>query len=201
MKWDRFYQEYIKLGGGFSMDFITIERWDEAWWERWSEVYKETFGETNAKPEKIIRNMFHKQMCFFHIAQNESEVQAIALSGKIDGTRMFLIDYLAVREKNRNQGVGRLMVEYISQWALANGDFDSIVIEVEAEKTPINLARIDFWIKCGFTLTEHIHHYRVVPEPYQAMFLKLVPNAVLPENGEELFLFIGKFHLKSFRGA
>lgn len=183
------------------MDYITIESWDEEWWEKWREIYQEAFGETNAKPEKIIRNMFRKQMCFFHIAQNESGVQAIALSGKIDGTRMLLIDYHAVRAKNRNQGVGRLMVEYISQWAIAVGKFDSIVIEVEAENTANNLARIEFWEKCGFTLTEYIHHYRVVPEPYQAMFLKLVPEAVLPENGEELFPFIEKFHQKSFRGA
>ena len=57
-----------------------------------------------AKPEKVIRNMFQKQMCFFHIAQNESEVYAIALSGKLKGTKMLLIDYLAVRREKSKQG-------------------------------------------------------------------------------------------------
>lgn len=160
----------------------------------------EAFGK-GAKPEKIIRNMFQKQMCFFHIAQDESDVYAIALSGKLQGTKMLLIDYLAVREKHRNQGIGSMMMDYIKSWSLTNRKFESIVIEVEAENTTENLARIQFWKKCGFTLTEYNHHYRVVPEPYQAMFLKLVPEAVMPEHGEEFFRWIERFHQKCFRGA
>ena len=66
-------------------------------------IYHEAFGEKGAKPEKVIRNMFHKQMCYFHIAQNESECYAIALSGKLKGTKLLLIDYLAVREKDQNK--------------------------------------------------------------------------------------------------
>ncbi len=70
------------------MEFRTVESWDEDFWGKWREIYYEAFGKTNAKPEKVIRNMFQKQMCFFHIAQNKSEVQAIALSGKLQGTRI-----------------------------------------------------------------------------------------------------------------
>lgn len=183
------------------MEFRTGETWDEDLWAKWREIYHEAFGKTSAKPEKVIRNMFKKQMCFFHIAQNKSEVQAIALSGKLQGTRMLLIDYLAVREKDRNRGLGRLMIEYMKTWSASKNKFDGIVIEVEAEKTAENLARIQFWEKCGFTLTQYIHHYRVVPEPYQAMFLKLVPEAVLPEKGEDFFASIERFHQKSFRGV
>lgn len=183
------------------MEFRTVESWDEDFWGKWKEVYYEAFGQTNAKPEKVILNMFQKQMCCFHIVQNKSEVQAIALSGKLQGTRLLLIDYLAVREKDRNQGLGRLMIEYMKTWSASTHKFDGIVIEVEAKKTAKNLARIKFWEKCGFTLTEYIHHYRVVPEPYQAMFIKLVYEAVLPEKGEDFFAFIERFHQKSFRGA
>ena len=93
------------------------------------------------------------------------------------------------------------MIEYMKTWSASTNKFDGIVIEVEAEKTAENLARIQFWEKCGFTLTQYIHHYRVVPEPYQAMFIKLVPEAVLPEKGEDFFAYIERFHQKSFRGA
>lgn len=177
-----------------------MKNWDEELWHKWCEVYYEAFGK-NAKPEKIIRNMFQKQMCFFHIAQNDSGVCAIALSGKLQGTRMLLIDYLTVREKDRNKGVGKLMIDYLKSWALTYLKCEGIIIEVEAEKTTDNLARIQFWKRCGFTLTKYIHHYKVVPEPYQAMYLKLVPEAVMQENGEELFPYIEQFHRKSFRGA
>lgn len=189
------------MEGDISMEFTTVEQWDEELWKKWRVVYHQTFGEKGAKPEKIIRNMFRKQMCFFHIAQGESEIYAIALSGKLRGTRILLIDYLAVREKDRNRGVGRMMIDYIKSWSITDRKFESIVIEVEAENTAENLARIQFWKKCGFMLIEYIHHYRVVPEPYQAMFLKLVPEAEVPENGEEFFTRIERFHRESFRGA
>ena len=80
-----------------------------------------------------------------------------------------------------------MMVGYIKSWSIKNGNIESIVIEVEAEHTAVNLVRIGFWKKCGFTLTDYIHHYRVVPEPYQAMFCKLVPEAEVLENGKSFF--------------
>jgi GNAT superfamily N-acetyltransferase len=188
-----------KRAGGFSLEFKTIEHWDEEVWKKWRDIYHEAFGEKGGKPEKVLRNMFQKQMCFFHIAQHESEASAIALSGKLQGTRMLLIDYLAVREKERNCGMGERMVDYIKRWSRGNENVESIVIEVEAEQTAVNLARIRFWKKCGFTLTDYIHHYKVVPEPYQAMFCTLVPEAEVPQHGEALFSLIETFHRKSFR--
>ncbi len=140
-------------------------------------------------------------MCFFHVAQQESEVYAIALTGRLKGTKMLLIDYLAVRETNRKQGMGRRMVDFLMSWSKTELQCESIVIEVEAEHTAENLERIQFWKDCGFTLTEYIHHYKVVPEPYQAIFFKLVPDTDLDENGEELFPLIEQFHRASFRGA
>ena len=178
-----------------------MSSWDEEVWKKWKVIYHEAFGENGAKPEKVIRNMFHKQMCYFHIAQNESECYAIALSGKLKGTRLLLIDYLAVCEKDQNRGIGRMMVDYIKSWSITNREFDGILIEVEADHTVENLARIEFWKGCGFTLNDYIHHYRVVPEPYQAMYLHINPEVVLPDKGEVFFMWMEQFHKKSFRGA
>ena len=184
-----------------SMEFRTVDHWVEEIWRKWRIGYDEAFGHTHAKPEKVIRNMFQKQTCYFHLALEGSEVCAIALSGQLSGTRMLLIDYFAVREKKRNRGIGQLMAGYllvVGQWQ--RGQFDSLVIEVEAaEKTKENLVRIQFWKKCNFTLTEYIHHYKVVPEPYQAMYQKLFPEVKIPEREEAFFHYIGKFHQKSFQ--
>ena len=65
--------------------------------------------------------------------------------------------------------------------------FDGIVIEVEAENTAENLARIQFWKGCGFTLNDYIHHYRVVPEPYQAMFFHVNPRSSITREGRRIF--------------
>ena len=183
------------------MEFRTVDHWAEEIWQKWWIVYEEAFDHKNAKSEKIIRNMFQRQTCYFHLAMEGSEVCAIALSGELPGTRLLLIDYFAVRANKRNRGIGKEMVEYIQNWAMAEGQFDSLVIEVEAEKAEENLARIHFWKKCGFILTPYIHHYKVVPEPYQAMYRKLFPEAKIPDREEEFFHYIGNFHRKSFQGV
>lgn len=184
------------------MEFRSIDFWDEALWGKWRGVYEEAFGKKGGKRENIIRNMFRKKMCSFHIAIGEAEgVFAIALTGKLKGTKLLLIDYLAVPSRYQNKGYGRMMVEYIKKWATSNNQYDGIVIEVEAEKTQINQQRIQFWLKCGFTETEYVHDYKVVPEPYKAMYLRLSPHASMPEKDEEFFYLMGQFHRNSFQGA
>ena len=181
------------------MDFITVDHWEEEVWQKWKLIYEEAFGHTHAKPEKIICNMFEKLSCYFHLLVEESEVYAIALSAKLPDTRFLVIDYFAVRFDKRSIGMGRQMLEGIRNWALEDGHFDGILIEVEAKETEENQARIHFWEKCGFIITSYIHDYKVVPEPYRAMYLKLIPNARIPEKAEVFFDYLGKFHRKSFR--
>ena len=72
---------------------------------------------------------------------------------------------------------------------------------MEAEKSPENQARITFWKKCGFILTNYIHKYIWVPEPYQAMYLNLQSEAAIAKSGKELFSYIVKIHKKSFQGV
>lgn len=183
------------------MDFITVDHWDEDIWQQWKEIYHEAFGRKNAKPEKVIRNMFRMNMCYFHLAEDEGRIQAIALSGKLEETTSLVIDYLAVSKNARKQGIGTQMVNYLKRWAKDNHHFDSIIIEVEAEETEENTERVEFWKQCGFEATSYIHHYKVVPEPYRAMYHKLVPVAFIPEKAETIFQYLSQFHQKCFRGA
>jgi ribosomal protein S18 acetylase RimI-like enzyme len=183
------------------VDCKTIEEWDEELWKRTSSIYHEAFAEKGAKPEKVIRNMFRKQLCFLHVAFVGENIIAMAISGKLKGIKALLIDYIAVKPEWRSQGIGLQMMKYIKNWAIYQGNFDSLIIEVESDSTVENHARIDFWKKCGFTLTDYIHQYIWVPEPYQSMYIKLLPEANLPENGEDLFKYIGQFHKYSFQNT
>lgn len=181
------------------MEFKTIEEWDEKLWKQAKVVYDQAFAGKGAKPEKVIRNMFQKGICQLHIAFIKDEAAAMALTGNGEGSCVLLIDYLAVLETCQQKGMGRDLVEYIAAWSLDGNKYDSMLIEVEAEDTPENNARIHFWEKCGFTITEYVHQYIWVPEPYRAMFRKLVTASELPESGEELFKYINQFHNLSFR--
>jgi GNAT superfamily N-acetyltransferase len=183
------------------LEFQTSNQWDEELWNQVSPIYHQAFDGKGAKPEKIIRNMFRKHLCFLHIVVIEGQIVAMALTGKLEGPQALLIDYLAVHHKWQHQGIGMKMIRYIQDWSISKGQMKSLVIEVEAEETQETLARNHFWEKCGFTLTEYIHDYIWVPESYRAMFLKMVPDTNLPEKGEELFKLIEKFHKASYQGG
>lgn len=183
------------------MEFQTINQWDEKLWKQVSPIYHQAFDGKGAKPEKIIRNMFQKQLCFLHIGVEEGQIVAMALTGKLEGTQALLIDYLAVHHKWQHRGIGMKMMKYIQKWSMTEGNMNSLLIEVESEETPETLSRNRFWKKCGFTLTDYIHDYKWVPESYRAMFLNMVPDTHLPEKGEELFKLIEKFHKASYQGS
>ena len=75
-----------------------------------------------------------------------------------------------------------------------------IIIEVESDATPDNLARIAFWESCGFVATDYVHRYFWVPEPYRAMVLRFRDgDDSLPLDGELLFRHINAFHAKAYR--
>ncbi|MEH7120946.1 GNAT family N-acetyltransferase [Neobacillus vireti] len=181
------------------MEFKTFEQWDDHIWEKIRPIYDQAFADKGAKPEKIIRNMFEKQICFLHIGFIDGQAAAFALTGNLFKIKSVLIDYLAVKEELRGQGIGIHMVEYIMDWAVSCENFTSLLIEVEAEDTVENQKRVKFWERCGFVLTSYIHQYIWVPEPYQAMYKKLKPETAFLTNGEHLFTYIGQFHKTSFQ--
>lgn len=180
------------------MNFKTYDEWNEEVWAVARLIYKDAFEGKGAKPEPIIRNMFQKGICYLHVAYLGDQVVAMALTGKLKEISALLIDYLAVHPDFQKQGIGKKMVDYIHEWSFREDCFEALIIEVEAEKTPENLARIHFWQKCGFILTDYVHHYIWVPEPYQAMYYQTNTTHKL-YTGEDLFKHIGRFHKVSFQ--
>ncbi|WP_413299650.1 GNAT family N-acetyltransferase [Bacillus sp. 1P10SD] len=180
------------------MNFKTYDQWNEEVWADAGFIYKQAFKDKGAKPEDIIRNMFQKGICYLHVGYMEDRSVAMALIGKLNEMDALLIDYFAVHPDFQNQGLGKKMVNYIHEWSLGKDQFDALIIEVEAEKTPENLKRIHFWQHCGFTLTDYIHQYIWVPEPYQAMYSH-IKSKHKDFTGEDLFKHIGKFHKASFQ--
>lgn len=181
------------------MKFVTTEKWDEALWEEARDIYLDAFGNKGGKPETIIRNMFAKGICFLHVLLEGNSTIGMAITGKVQGKRLLLIDYLAVKNELKGKGFGLLFFEQLKEWSVTEM-YDGILLEAESEPTPDNLARIRFWKKCGFELLDnYTHHYIWVPEPYQAMWLPLKSNAVSINEGKKAFHYITAFHRESFR--
>ncbi|KQL54356.1 hypothetical protein AN964_13200 [Heyndrickxia shackletonii] len=182
------------------LEFQTVQKWDELLWNDAEKIYEAAFPAHSRKKRRIIQRMFDKNMCYLHIAFLENEMVAMALSGIVDNPQILVLDYIAVKNDFQNHGIGRKFVDYITEWCQEFENFNLIVVEVEAEKTNLNEKRIQFWLKCGFQLTDYIHSYIWVPEKYQAMFYSIKPLDIPPE-GQDLFTYITEFHKKSFRGS
>jgi GNAT superfamily N-acetyltransferase len=183
------------------MKYETIDYWDESIWVQAKRLYNEAFPEHGRKTEKIIRSMLDKKLAKLHTATDDSgTVAAMALTGKLEGISALLIDYVAVRQELRSQGLGELFLDYLKDWAVSVENCVGIVIEIESDINLTNSRRLHFWEKSGFQITDYVHTYIWVPEPYRALYLQLDPHLPLPQDGETLFRHINRFHTKAYTG-
>jgi GNAT superfamily N-acetyltransferase len=180
------------------IDYDTIAEWNEELWTKAELIYNQAFPAEGRKTRAIIQRMFEKRMCQLHLATEGAETIAMALTGVNDQAHVVILDYIAIREDLRGNGYGGLFMDYIKKWAETTSACLAIVLEVEAEPTPDNIRRIHFWEKCGFRLTEYVHHYIWVPEPYDAMYLNFNQDNYLTADGEKLFHYITQFHKKAY---
>lgn len=180
------------------MEFITLEQLDDRLWPEARSVYRQAFPEHGRKSDAILSGMFARRLGFLHVLTDRSQAVAMAITGRTGGS--LLIDYLAVSEDLRGRGLGVRLLAGIRGWAAEALGARSIIVEVEAERTERNLARIRFWQRNGFTLTDYVHHYIWVPEPYRAMVLPLAgEDGTEPEpDGQALFRLITAFHRRAY---
>jgi GNAT superfamily N-acetyltransferase len=182
------------------MEFISLDRLDAHLWPQALELYHQAFPAEGRKPDRILMGMFEKKMSLLQVGVESGLVKAMAISGVLKKANVLLIDYMAVEESFRGQGIGRRFMEQIKRWAREERSLNGVIIEVEADPTPQNEERIRFWERCGFTLTEYVHHYIWVPEPYRAMYLEFEEGTSgFSRDGETLFRFISAFHGRAFR--
>lgn len=180
--------------------YHVTDQWDEALWRQAEPVYEAGFAEHGRKPEGIIRRMFKRQMCGLHtLSADGGAVVAMALAGKDDKLGVLVVDYLAVAPGRRGEGIGQRFLADIRGHAAQLEGCRGIIVEAEAEATPENQRRIRFWQACGFRLTDYVHTYIWVPEPYRAMALSFDAADPLPEDGKELFAAIIRFHERAYR--
>jgi GNAT superfamily N-acetyltransferase len=179
------------------LEYKTTAEWDAAVWTKAESIYQMAFPKEGRKSRAQIRRMFERKMCHLHITTDNNEVIAMALTAMDEQASILIIDYIAIRQDLRSKGYGKLLINYIKNWAETK-KCRGIIVEVEAESTLENSSRVRFWEACGFRLTDYVHQYIWVPEPYQAMYLSMDKANRLPDDGEKLFHYINQFHKKAY---
>lgn len=179
------------------MSFHTYDHLEIPEREEVMDLFHDAFP-SGRKPDRIIEATFLKKMGFLHLESEEGKVLAMAFTGPVADDSLLLIDYLAVRQDVRRKGIGQRFVEKIAAWARWEKHFFGLLIEIDATPGAEYVQRVRFWEKCGFLLTDYIHHYKVVPEPYQALYLPFDPKVEPEDDGRSLFRHIEGYHRKVF---
>ncbi|CAG7646027.1 hypothetical protein PAESOLCIP111_05082 [Paenibacillus solanacearum] len=180
--------------------YHVTDTWDEARWDAAEPIYEQSFPGDGKKNRGIIRRMFERGMCQLHTIAQGQETVGMALTGFDREADALIIDYLAVRQTMRGSGYGGYMLDRIKQWSrLTDAQCRGIIVEVESDQIEANRRRIRFWEANGFHLTDYIHQYIWVPEPYQAMYCNFDETSPLPKDGETLFRSITRFHERAYR--
>jgi GNAT superfamily N-acetyltransferase len=183
-----------------ALEFATYAAWDPNAWREVEGIFDEAFPPSGRKTSRMIRKIVDTEAGWLHTGTEDGKAVAMAVTGKLPELGALLIDYVAVRSAARSRGIGRRMIEFLGEEARRLG-FAALVIEIEAEETPVNESRERFWTSIGFRRTTYVHRYRWVPETYRALYLELdhAAGKPLPHDGEALFRGITSFHGKIWR--
>lgn len=181
-----------------ALEYRITDEWDEELWDEAEPIYEQAFP-SGRKSRGIIRHMFEIKMCQLHTISQDSETVGMALTGIDEQAGAVLIDYVAVSAEARGSGLGGLLLDRIKEWSRTVQGCKGIIVEVESEPTEENRVRKHFWEKNGFVLTDYVHQYIWVPEPYQAMYYNFNESHPLPVDGRALFRSITRFHENAYR--
>ena len=139
-----------QMQGGFSMPGFTACRVRSMTdWLRIRRLYRRAFPSWERKPFSIIVSMWKKGKTDVWCFRQDGRFAGFAAT--INGPGLVLVDYLAVTEKRRGQGVGsRALQEMCAQYP-GCGLFVEIESPFEdAPNRPERLRRKAFYERCGF---------------------------------------------------
>ena len=118
-------------------------------WLRIRRLYRRAFPQYERKPFAIIRRMRKEGRTDVWLAEQDGRFAGLAAT--INGSDTILLDYLAVHEKLRDQGVGSAMLQAL----LALYEGRGLFVEIEAadrdDPTGEKQRRKQFYLRNGLT--------------------------------------------------
>ena len=118
-------------------------------WLRIRLLYRKAFPVTERKPFAMIRRMYRQGRTDVWLLKQDSRFAGFATT--INGEGLILIDYLAVPEKQRGQGVGSGALQALVKAYPGCGLFVEIESPFEeGSDQPDRIRRRAFYRRCGF---------------------------------------------------
>ncbi|MBQ3156606.1 MAG: GNAT family N-acetyltransferase [Clostridia bacterium] len=112
-------------------------------------LYHRAFPASERKPFSMIRRMTRAGRTDLWIAEVEGHFAGLAAT--INGPEMILLDYLAVHEKHRDQGVGGAFLKGLLNLYEGKGLFVEIEDPSRDDESGIKARRKGFYLRNGLT--------------------------------------------------
>jgi len=118
-------------------------------WLRLQQLYRQAFPSRERKPFAVIRRMFREKKADIWCILAEGRFAGMATTVNADD--LILVDYFAVAEKCRGQGIGKAAMDCLLSFYGDRGVF----LEIESPDKPgLDQAqrkkRKEFYLACGF---------------------------------------------------
>ena len=150
------------------------------------------FPDDERKPLNVIESRFKKNQNYCLVYFEEDVIKGYAILET--GQKSLLMDYFAVIESYRNQGIG---TKFLCEMKEYFREYDALFVESECAYDEISQKRLDFYQKAGFVISGlQVHLYHV---DYELMVLPLKADVVPLEVRRMMEEIYEKIYPESFR--
>jgi hypothetical protein len=94
-------------------------------------IYTEALPESERKSPSVLREMLAKPAYEFLIAKHNGAVVGFSTTAALSGTNACVLEYMAVRSRNRSQGIGAVLFQRAVSTTLAAPRY--VLLEVDSE--------------------------------------------------------------------
>ena len=147
------------------MEFLEGKSLSRSQLSQLREIYEKSFPESERLDFQILLDTVHTQNRVLYIAKEKEDVLGFAIINRLQCSIACLLEYIAVKEGNRSQGIGTAFLDYlvriISNWENAEG----ILLEVEPmegappDEVAIRERRIKFYLRNGASIIDGAASY------------------------------------------
>jgi GNAT superfamily N-acetyltransferase len=171
------------------------------------DIYDVSFPRWERKPFWYISDAMHHRHYNVFVVIREDEIVAFALLIPLPASRAMYIEYLAVTQALRGQGIGSLLFRSIFDF-FENTDTSAIIWEVDPpeQSGDNNDRRIQFYERLGAHLIDQSKHYGM-PNYYKGSGMLSLRMMWKPLRGDhiqptksELITFITDIYETEYRG-